>query len=146
MISTTGRRNRISVEGNLQSLASSNSCKTTTKNRTRQKSWSKCQSIPRTVPRSPWKRKRSDATLEYYVVDRYQFCGPANRPIFEASEKGFVHISGLPSAGGKNLLSILDTPGSTHQENTNSTFQVDPPNMATFHGNCNSLCNLDDPW
>ena len=64
---------------------------------------------------------------------------------FGAQENHLIHVCTHSWACGKNLLSILDTPDFTDRENMNSTFREEPIKMATFHGNWDSSCNIDDP-
>ena len=68
-----------------------------------------------------------------------------NYTIFGAPEHHLSQGSGPLSACGGILPSILDTPTFTDQENINSAFGEEPPKMATFHGDRDSSCNLDDP-
>ncbi len=83
-------------------------------------------------------------TSIYEAVDGSHFFGFVNYAIFEAPENCLVHVSGLLPACGRILLSMLDTPVFTDQENINSTFREEPPKTATFHGNRDSSCNIDD--
>ena len=48
-------------------------------------------------------------------------------------------------ACGRILPSFFDTPVFTAHENISSTFREEAPKQATFHGNRDSSCNIDDP-
>ncbi len=88
--------------------------------------------FPRAMPRNPWRKGGSDVTSIYEAVDGSHFSGLVNYTIFEAPENYLVHVSGPLSACGRILLSMLDTPVFTDQENINSTFR-------------DSSCSVDDP-
>ena len=99
----------------------------------------------RTVPRNPWRKGGSDIALNSEAIDWSDFFSLVNYTIFGAPENHLIHVSGPFSVCERNSPSILNMPAFTDQENINSTFRQKPPKMATFHGNCHSWCNIDDP-
>ena len=57
--------------------------------------------------------QKSDITKENEAVDGSQFYGLVRCTILETSEKYLLHVSGHPSARGKNLPSIFNAPAFT---------------------------------
>ncbi len=97
------------------------------------------------MPKNPWKKGGDDITSIYKAVGGSHFFGLVNYSTFEAPENYLVHVSGLLPAYERILLSMLDEPVFTDQENINSAFREEAPKMAAFHANRDSSCNVADP-